>query len=426
MIEFVKVTRTAVRLPQGDTSNVAEVRLDVTITKPSFIHEIKSMEQNLSNLMWNMFLTYDNNTIEIIKEQNLPLTMQNESFGRIFRGLEIKNIVKDLSRNSVNLSKSEHIGCKRISVLAGQIELFKIQVMDIVCHEYFGQQDSNKSGDFTSSIKAILTYFCFSVSVVALVFSLILSRQFNISSSIAGSNMENISISLICANILFMIGSFITKPTILCYTVGIFLHYLWLSVFSFMWISVLYIAKNLTSMKSGNKTIKQTGTFTRRVLMVSALLIPVVFVVPAVILDQFDVENLSAGYGNPGCFPNRYPANIIFFSGPVVFCAVISYAILMRVIVKICLRHIKTKHIIQSSNFQHAKLFMRLVLLSGIFWVTGFLSGILKSEWLEYIFILLCGLQGLFFSIANLTTRYMYGNLKSTFRRTPASSYNLN
>ncbi|CAC5396750.1 unnamed protein product [Mytilus coruscus] len=190
MIEFVKVTRTLVLLPKGDTSKVAEVKLHATITKPSFIHEIKSMEQNLNNLMWNMLLTYDNNTIEIIKEQNLPLTMQNESFGRINGGLII-DIVKDLSRNSLNLSRYDHIGCKRMSVLADQIELFKIQVIDIVCHEYYGNQDSDKSGDLSYSIKAILTYLCFSVSVVALVFSLIMNRKFNISSSIAGSNMEN-------------------------------------------------------------------------------------------------------------------------------------------------------------------------------------------------------------------------------------------
>ncbi|CAG2189833.1 unnamed protein product [Mytilus edulis] len=378
------------------------------------------MERNLNNLMLNMFLTYDNNTIELIKEQNLPLIMQNESFGRINDDV-IEGIVKNLSRNSVNLSISEHFGCNKISVLAEPIELFNIQVIDIVCHEYHGNLDSNESGEL-SSIKAILTYLCFSVSVVALVFSLIMSRKFDRSSSIAGSNTENISISLICSYVLFVIGGFLSKTTILCYTVSVILHYLWLSVFSFMLISVLYIAKNLTSMKSSNRTIKQKGTFTRRVLMVTALLIPVVFVVPAVILDQLNVANLSIGYGNSGCFPYRYPAFLIFLSGPVVLLTAIKFAVLFAVIIQLCLLQMESKHIIKSSNFRHAKLVLRFVLLSGTLMVMGFLSGILYSDWLNNIFLLMCGLQGLFFSIANLTTKYMCGNIKSTFSITTKTS----
>ncbi|CAC5421502.1 unnamed protein product [Mytilus coruscus] len=414
VIDTEKVFIKKLLLPNGEKNEAAKINLKVVFPKPSFLHELKQNEHYLNNLMWNMFWSDENNTIEISKEKNLPLTLQNETLHETENPISTY-IIKDLVKNGANISRSEHLGCKKTTVFADKNGLFKIQVTDAVCHEYHINQDFMEIQEVSYSIKAILTYVCFSVSVVALVFSIIMNRKFNLSSSIAGSNMENISISLIASNILFMIGSYASKIAFLCYTIGVFLHYLWLTVFSFMLISVLYIAKNLTSMKTGNKTMKQTGNFTKHVFTITGLLIPVLFVGPAVILDQFDIANLSAGYGNLVCFPNRYPANLIFFSGPVVFSTLINFVVMLRVIVQICLLHVEMRHLIKSSSFQDAKLFFRLLLLSGIFWVIGFLSGILQSEWLEYIFILLCGLQGLFVCVANMTTRHMYGNIKGTF-----------
>ncbi|CAC5398981.1 unnamed protein product [Mytilus coruscus] len=371
VIDNLDILRTKILFPKNEKSKAAEVRLKVTITKPSFIHEIRILQYNFNNLMWEMLLAYENNTIEIIKEQSLPISLQNESFNIINNDI-IKYVINDLSRSVVN--RSEHFGFNRMTVFAEQNRSFNLHVIAIVCHGYYRNQDSEDTKGLSYSIKAILTYACFSISVVTLVFSIMMNRKFDLSSSIAGSNMENISISLIASNILFMIGSYTSQITYVCYTIGVFRHYLWLSVFSFMLISVLYIAKNLTSMKSGNKTIKQAGTLTRRVLTVTGLIIPLLFVAPAVILDQFNVADLSVGYGNSVCFPNIYPANLIFFTGPVVFSTVINCVVLFRVIFQVCLLRMEIRHLFKSSSFKDAKLFLRLVLLSGIFWFTGLLS----------------------------------------------------
>jgi hypothetical protein len=38
---------------------------------------------------------------------------------------------------------------------------------------------------------------------------------------------------------------------------------------------------------------------------------------PAVFLDIHGAAYLSSGYGKQPCFPHIFPANLIFFSGPV-------------------------------------------------------------------------------------------------------------
>lgn len=418
VVENLDIHSTRILFPKKEKSKASEIRLEVMITKPSFIDEIRTVQYNVNNFMWKMVFAYENNTSVITKEQDLPTSLQNESLIIINNDI-IKYTINNLNRNIIE--RSGHLDCNRMTVIAEQNTSLNLHVKDIVCHEYHIKKDLGDIKGLSYSIKAILTYACFSISIVALVFSATMNRKYKLSSTVAGSNMENLSISLIASNILFMIGSYASQITYVCYTIGVFLHYLWLSVFSFMMITVLYIAKNLTSMKSGNKTIKQAGTETRRVLTVIGLMIPLLFVAPAVILDQFNIANLSVGYGNSVCFPNIYPANLIFFTGPVVVSTVINCVVLFRVIFQVCLFRMEMRHLLKSSSFQDAKLFLRLAILSGIFWVTGLLSGIFESEWLQYIFILLCGLQGCFICIANLTTRYMYSNVKTTFGKKSSS-----
>ncbi|CAG2248668.1 unnamed protein product [Mytilus edulis] len=418
VVENLDIHSTRILFPKKEKSKASEIRLEVMITKPSFIDEIRTVQYNVNNFMWKMVFAYENNTSVITKEQDLPTSLQNESLIIINNDI-IKYTIINLNRNIIE--RSGHLDCNRMTVIAEQNTSLNLHVKDIVCHEYHIKKDLGDIKGLSYSIKAILTYACFSISVVALVFSVTMNRKYKLSSTVAGSNMENLSISLIASNILFMIGSYASQITYVCYTIGVFLHYLWLSVFSFMMITVLYIAKNLTSMKSGNKTIKQAGTETRRVLTVIGLMIPLLFVAPVVILDQFNIANLSVGYGNSVCFPNIYPANLIFFTGPVVVSTVINCVVLFRVIFQVCLFRMEMRHLLKSSSFQDAKLFLRLAILSGIFWVTGLLSGIFESEWLQYIFILLCGLQGCFICIANLTTRYMYSNVKTIFSKKSSS-----
>lgn len=61
----------------------------------------------------------------------------------------------------------------------------------------------------------------------------------------------------------------------------------------------------------------------------------------------------------------------------------------------------------ESSTFSEAKLFLRMLALSGCFWVIGIIAVFAEIVWLEYVFTVLCGLQGLLVTVANLTTRRM-------------------
>jgi hypothetical protein len=137
-----------------------------------------------------------------------------------------------------------------------------------------------------------------------------------------------------------------------CYIIGVVLHYLLLSVFSFMTISVIYIMSSLLQMTSRGTRQEEDNSRRRRVITVIGLLLPILFVGPPVGIDQLGPDYLSSGCGKSVCFPNKYPANVIFFSGPVIFSLLINLVCLVQIIHHIiCRIRIEVRHVRKSSHY---------------------------------------------------------------------------
>ncbi|CAG2192313.1 unnamed protein product [Mytilus edulis] len=221
---------------------------------------------------------------------------------------------------------------------------------------------------------------------------------------VPGSNMENLSTSLLLANIVFMFGIGASRIYRVCYVAGIILHYLWLTVFSYMTIAIAHIVYTISQLKPRN-SIKHEDVVKKRCMVTFVgLLIPLLIVIPGIVVDQFGPEYWSLGYGGSVCFPNKYPANIIFFSGPVVFGVAVDCFCMVQIVTQICRVRMGMRHIRKLNIYEDAQIYLRIVVLSGVFWVTGIVAAISESEWLDYVFTILCGLQGFFIAVANMTT----------------------
>ncbi|CAG2187303.1 unnamed protein product [Mytilus edulis] len=226
----------------------------------------------------------------------------------------------------------------------------------------------------------------------------------NLYASIPGSNLENLSISLLLSNLLFIFGIGASSRPRLCYVVGVTLHFLWLTVFAFMSIAVVYIMSNLLAIKSRREVPKRDLVRKRRHITVIDILIPLLIVVSAIVIDQTGPEYWSLGYGGAVCFPNRYPSNVVLFSGPVVLSVGIDFVCLTYIISQICRVRLELRHIRKLNLYRDAQIYLRIVALSGVFWTTGIISAIYEIQWLDILFTILCGLQGFFVAVANLNT----------------------
>ena len=94
----------------------------------------------------------------------------------------------------------------------------------------------------------------------------------------------------------------------------------------------------------------------------------------------------------------------------------------MRIFIYICRQKVESVNLIKSQSFQAAQVYIRLGIVSGILWIIGILSGILKSEFLDIFFVIICSLQGLFITMSNLTTRQVCARLRKKSEYTITTS----
>lgn len=310
---------------------------------------------------------------------------------------------------------AEHLHKRRCNDESVDENNFRMHVFDDIC--YVGAVFDNSkllikymlATARVSSVRGVpipkvITYTCFSLSILALLVLIIIQRKHGLVTNIPSSNTENISVSLLFSNLLFMFGADAYENRHVCYTVGVCLHYLWLTVFTFMSISVFCITTTLTKMQARRVAGSYNDDKRKFYYRILGLAIPIPFVVPTICLDIFGPNKWSAGYGQSPCFPNIYPANLVFFTGPIVCSVVTSLFCLTYIISKVCIIRVEASHIRKLNPYTEATIYFRIVILSNVLWGFGILNALYDEEWVSYAFTVLCGLHGFFISVANLTS----------------------
>lgn len=257
-------------------------------------------------------------------------------------------------------------------------------------------------------VLSILTYMSCSFSSVCLITMIIVNRRRHLHVEIPFSNLENLSISIILSNVLFMVGigpAATNYNKVTCYAIGVILHYLWLTVFSFASFAVFYIVTTLFQLRARHIGSRENTFRKRRWITCKGLGIPFLFVGSALAVDKYGPLYFSPGYGKSVCFPTQYPGNLIFFTGPVLSAVIVNVFCLVYIIFKVHATKLSKGIVEQSPTFSGAKIFLRILAMTCIFWITGIAAVYFDSEWLEYVFTVLCGSQGIIIAAANMTTR---------------------
>lgn len=400
------------RMDESENKMMVKVSISLQILKKLFSHEIPVVEKSFRDHRVDIVMKdYDTEEITMIKTRN-PISSMTDDSHR-FNKIYFKSIVPDqkevflkylLSSTNINITVQNDKFCchQKIAIDVTPDGGLYIGSDAIYCNESKQMIESTISTVHLSKL-AIITYACFSISIIALAIFIVFNRKHRYHNSIPGSNMENLSTSILLANILFLFGIGASKISIICYVFGIFLHYLWLTVFTYMTIAVAHIVFSLSQIRY-RRSVPSEDANKRRTVTFIGLIVPLFIVVPAIFIDQFGPKYWSLGYGGSECFPNKYPANIIFFSGPVVFVVGVDFVCMLQSIVQICRIRLIRRRMCQLNVYQDAQIYLRIVVLSGVFWMTGILAAMLDSDWLDYVFTILCGLQGLCVAVANLTT----------------------
>ncbi|XP_063402185.1 adhesion G protein-coupled receptor E1-like [Mytilus trossulus] len=391
---------------KNKTHYVTPINMRLKIIKKLNSIEMLKFETKLHNCLWFMRIKsstshdfeFSTFKLERLLNENITNGTSLNSTGLSYKEVNV----------SIKTSFSEQL-CDSYSIESELEEKTAAMIVTkVTCWNELDQ--TLTSQDFR---KNIITYTGMAASIIALTVYLTVHRKFGMHKTIPGSNVENLSIALLLSDILFMVGVGANDHYIVCYTVGVVLHYLWLSVFSFKSVALIYMCHNIRQMSANNAHalgIKNKKAY----LTVLGLLLPVIFVGPAVILDLV-IPGVNLDYSGSICFPTGYPANLIFVSAPIGLSVLINVVSLMCIALVITKQSYETRHIRKSSSFKFILVFVRISIVTGAFWVTGVLGAVVRTEFMEYLFIITCSIQGLLFAIANLSTRRVSKSIRKSY-----------
>ncbi|CAG2187305.1 unnamed protein product [Mytilus edulis] len=413
-LSVTNFTQFAGKLVIKASENKTMLKVDVTlkVLKKVFYHEKQLIENSFYERKTTIIIR-GNATESIVQVENRKdIASTGNQPVQFYSLYSIKFVTAEpyplflikLEQNDINTDANIDKFCidEQVTVDVMPDGSFDIDADNVRCHMTHVIGYDKTSSNW--SVSEIMTYICFSVSIISLVVLIVFNRKKDLYASIPGSNLENLSISLLLSNLLFLLGIGASSLPRLCYVVGVTLHFLWLTVFAFMSIAVVYIMSNLLAIKSRREISKRDLAHKRRHMTVIGILIPLLIVVPGIVIDLTGPENWSLGYGGAVCFPNRYPSNVVLFSGPVVLSVGIDFVCLTYIIFQICRLRLELRHIRKLNLYKDAQIYLRVVALSGVFWTTGIISAIYELQWLDFLFTILCGLQGFFVAVANINT----------------------
>ncbi|XP_065103163.1 cadherin EGF LAG seven-pass G-type receptor 3 isoform X1 [Paramisgurnus dabryanus] len=227
---------------------------------------------------------------------------------------------------------------------------------------------------------AIVTYSSLSVSMVALLLTVVVLSGLRGLKSNTRSIHSNMAAATLLSHLTYLLGINQTEQQFLCTVVAILLHYFFMSSFAWLFVEALHIYRMQTEVRNINY-----GAM--RFYYAIGWGVPAIITGLAVGLDP-------EGYGNPDfCWISMYDKLMWGFAGPVSAVILMNGGMFLMVLRMTCnptQKEIKKLPVI--STIRSAFL---LLLLSTCVWLFGLMAVNNSVLAFHYLFIVLCCIQGM-------------------------------
>lgn len=352
-----------------------------------FGHSQKYMINTAVNINGTKMTVSKNHSIQSKKNLDISNDLNIENLAN---ETNVQIFIRDMSYKT-RICDQYYVECK----LHNETVESGFTITDVICLDTIAYGQLHKHFE-----NQIWIYTGMALSVISLIVSLIINRVLGLNESIQGSNMQNLTVALILSTILFAVGVSSRGNPRKCYYIGVSLHYLWLTIFSFISISLIYATHNLRKILA-NRAHKQTRESNIKYTSLG-LLLPLIVVVPAVFLDSYVHEDLNLKYSGKMCFLTGFPAHIVFLSAPIGISVLINMCCLLFVALSVTKQSFKASLLRKSNSYHSLIVHGRIGIITGVFWISGVVTGCVNSLIVEYVFVVVCSFQGIFIAAAIL------------------------
>ena len=315
----------------------------------------------------------------------------------------------------VSLSLSDHdcfednvgLTCpsQNITVRAGNF-FFSSNYSNIsVCSDVYLEKFTAKSSGHattSSNVAIILSIACCTISLLCLLLSFLTFCLFPRLRTVPGRNNMALILSLIIAQMLFLVSSFghLKRGSNACKIVGLLTHFSWLVTVFWMNVCTFHAFRVFTGMNrtigSGRKTFLAYSAYT-----VGLSVLPV--------LTNIIISTLSSddfGYGNPSCYISSEKMVGFTFGIPVGFVIITNLIMFLIFIVKVKRAPTVNKDVKNERN--DIIIFAKLSSLTGFTWIFGFIYSWTDLEVFSCLFIVLNASQGVFLFLSFVCNRRVF------------------
>lgn len=250
--------------------------------------------------------------------------------------------------------------------------------------------------DPEASEAEIIVSIIFTVlSLVCLLLTFITYCLFKTLRGIPGKNNMNLTITLFAAQLLYLVGSGKTETKGLCEAMGIFIHYLWLSVFCAMAVCSFHMFRVFTTLRNREDSSERRRKFLQYCVFIYG--VPATLVVATLVVHIILSEGSSIGYGGSQCYLSSGAAIGIAFGIPVAVTVLVNLVFFILTIKPIRNRPKVDKN---KQDEHHVLVYIKLSSLTGITWILGFVAFAIQWQALRYLFIIVNASQGVFLFIS--------------------------
>ena len=264
------------------------------------------------------------------------------------------------------------------------------------------------------SSKNLVSLICICTSILSLFVTVVVIAASSELHSLPGFNTLCLCICLLLAQTLYQFGSGQTSlPGWTCAVIGGVCHFLWLSVMFSMHVCsvdmfLIFRKFRLVSHKAiGKKLLKR---------LVYICSVSLLFVGVNMVISVARSAGQDFGYGGIICYISSSVMQMVTFIIPSVIVVITNIVLFINVMFNISKASIHDLGMKQERNF--FDIYARLSTLTGFTWIIGFLLLLIKSDVLEYCFILLNASQGIFIMMAFVLNRRLWKCCQKNFTQT--------
>ena len=277
----------------------------------------------------------------------------------------------------------------------------------IVCETNFGETLK----DEIPFVLGAVTMVCVGISILCLLIRIFLQLCISRFATRPGRIHFHLAVAFLLAFIFLIVGPFVSDTEIGCIFSAVALYYSFLA--SFTWMNVIAVDTWIAFRSSAAfiRPEEKIKSLWRHVLIGWGF--PLVFVAIAIGVEYSDAKiTYRPNFGGLRCWFTQRIALLTYFGLPIAISIMLNICFYLLTSLNLRKAFKDKKSRKTQQNEQHFIVYVKLLVLMGFTWIFGFLSAFTDEVAIDFIFVILTSLQGVFLFVSFVCNKRVLNELK--------------